>query len=215
MCVISSRYEYYYGVMMLEKRPIIIAFEGHDGVGKTTQSLLLDARCKSAGFSCERVKMPNNTGAIGTITMKLVSFMTNSGLALNFPNAFNVFHFMNKLSFQKNYLDESTKNVIIFDRWKMSASVYGQAMGASISLNERLSSKLAEPDLSIVLVSRRRRHEGDMLDTNDDLQKSVMSLYTERACHDDRIFIIDSDASIMDVHKKIIDAVTAKTSLNL
>lgn len=192
--------------MLSMKRPVFIAFEGHDGVGKTTQSLMLDARLKSLGLRCKRVKMPSESGnLIEHVTGKIISFMANSRLAMMFPNVFNVLHFLNKMSFQNS--TEDNLDVVILDRWKLSAIAYGKAMGASNTLIELIASKLMEPTISIILMSDRCRSSGDSLDTNTALQANVKDAYEYETKTRSNVIMISTNDPLMRVHERVMQAV--------
>jgi thymidylate kinase len=193
---------------------ITIAICGADRVGKATQSQLLVQYFRSKGMRVQRVEIPFNDNATHTLIYKLLK----NGLAKRLPMMFQSIHFLNKYFFQSYVLPilENDNDVIIFDRWKLSSTIYGMATGLSKWFIDATSKPLLNPDLTIVLTTSARVEEKrDDYEKDVDLQTRVRQLYVEAAEKDvtNKIISIDASGSIEAVHTKICSVIRDKLNI--
>lgn len=126
----------------------LIALEGIDRLGKSTQTKLLVDHLKKSGNRVAVVKSPYNDG----VTFPLIYWMLGNGLARKLPNAFQVVHFINKLAFQWFVLPRLRKenDFIIFDRWKTSMYAYGVCDGANKKFTELMLGAIRDAECTIL-----------------------------------------------------------------
>jgi thymidylate kinase len=187
----------------------IIAFEGIDSLGKSTQvQQLRDFYCEK-GFRCVVIKSPYNEG----ITYKLIYWMLRTGWARTFPNLFQLIHFINKIYFQTFKLKKLLANndYLIFDRWVASMWAYGVADDASLLFTEWLVRRIIQPDVTIILTGTpfSREQQKDSYESDYTYQYVVQTLYMlwqkehKNSCH---IVNANQDVGVVfvDVIRKII-----------
>lgn len=185
----------------------IVVFEGPDKVGKETQSKLLQQMLSTAGYRTLRVEVPTKACPR---THALIYWMLQNGLAKNFPNVFQFVQFLNKWLFQRYVLPDMMKHcdVIIFDRWSLSAIIYGNATGTNKRFNMWLYRRLKKPDITIVFHGksfRRSTSTDDSYEKDTDLQTRVKDAYLEWAVmHADDHVLVKNDKSVSDIHNSIM-----------
>lgn len=163
----------------------LIVIEGADQTGKYTQSNLLHKNIqgyydlKNQRFITSRmVEVPTND----IIFYKTIYWMLGNGLAKKYPTLFQTIHFLNKLVFMMFVLPYYylTNDYIIFDRWKLSGYVYGQATGMNRVLNKIFYSIIVEPDITFVLSGKKMNNKvEDSFEKDNELQSNVRILYKE------------------------------------
>jgi thymidylate kinase len=158
----------------------IIVVEGPDRVGKNTQSNLLSQRFREVGKRSTVVEVPIK----GAVTYRLIYWMLQSGAAKSLPKTFQFLQFLNRKIFQWFTLPklERQNDYIVFDRWSLSTSVYGQAEGLSKRYTEKLSSMLREADYTVVLLGPTyMKAAEDVYESDAVLQTRVRRLYADWA----------------------------------
>lgn len=185
----------------------IVVFEGPDKVGKETQSKLLQQTLSDAGYRTLRVEVPTKACPR---THSLIYWMLRNGLAKKVPNVFQFIQFLNKWLFQHAVLPDMLKHcdVIIFDRWSLSAVVYGNATGVNESFNMWLYRRLKKADITFVFYGksfRRSTTSDDSYEKDNDLQARVKEAYRVWAVeHADDHVLIKNDKSVEDIHNGIM-----------
>lgn len=188
----------------------IIVFEGPDKVGKETQSKLLLERLLEEGNYVRRVEVPAKACPN---TYKLIYWMLRTGWAKRLPNTFQFIQFFNKWLFQKLHLPKMLEwfDYVIFDRWSLSAVIYGNATGVNESFNLWLYNKLQPADVTIVMCERSFRRattQDDSYEKDNDLQVRVREGYREWAtAHPDDHTLVSNDQPVEDVHADVLRAV--------
>lgn len=132
----------------------LIVIEGPDKVGKETQSkMLLEAlpkrfRREGRPIKVECEEIPYNDGN----THKKIYDMLGTGEAVKHPEGFQTFQAANRMVWQRDVMPNLTRHhdVLILDRWNISAWVYGRASGLSDETLECLLREIREPDLVFV-----------------------------------------------------------------
>ncbi len=164
--------------MSMLKRAKLIVIEGIDGVGKSTQAELMRRYfAEERGLKTRLFKLPFND----KVTHRIIYGMLFNGLARKHPSLFQFVQFVNKLVFQLFVLAWSlfTNDVIILDRWVMSAQVYGDADGAHPFITRTMNRALTRADATILMLGpkHKRSRKQDTYEVDDAYQKRVLELY--------------------------------------
>lgn len=148
----------------------LIVIEGPDKVGKETQSKLLEKYLTMCGNRVRRVEVPVHDG----ITYHLIYWMLRNGFAIRHPNIFQFVQFLNKWFFQTVALPwlKMRNDYIIFDRWAVSAVVYGDATGVNMGFNRWLYRRLKKANVTVILMGPAF----DANNENDDTYEKSSSL---------------------------------------
>lgn len=189
-------------------KKITISIEGADGLGKFTQSQMLSVSLASSNKNVQRYATPWSGEAI---FYPLIQSMLSSGYVKKFPTIFQILHFFNKLVLLIfEWEISSDVHYVIYDRWSMSSSVYGEAMGVPTWLTRFTRWILPKPDIEFILVGHNKRSsKRDRLEENVKLQETVNALYKQKI--DDNCFIIDADKSVEAIHQDILSIVNEYT----
>lgn len=147
-------------VNMIKK--IIIAFEGPDGSGKSTQAILLSSRLGVPVF-----KYPSTVTTAGK---QIYEYLNNK---LEFTNE-ELYSLFLKDKFQSMVKLPNSK-VIIYDRYITSGMIYGMARNVACIKREM---DLPAPDITFVL-EYIKQTGSDRFDTDTELQKTVRELYKD------------------------------------
>lgn len=187
------------------KKPITIALEGPDRVGKKTQSELLRNSLEKGGNKVELLEVPWNDG----ITYRAIYYMLEHGKASKYPTLFQVIQNSNKIlcqlvkSFQFRKAD-----YVIFDRWRLSSWVYGCSTYANMRIVRAMFNMLRRPDLTVVLVGNRLiKKEDDEYEKNSRLQTRVRRVYSRAELIEKNTVVIDINGKSREqVHEEIMTA---------
>lgn len=159
---------------------VIIAFEGPDSSGKTTQKNLLVQRLVDSGYHVESYKCPDASTSIGK---KIYSMLSNK-TALKFPTLFQILHFFDKLALdaklEKDRI-ETHADFIVIDRWILSSLVYGRATGVNKILLKLMSMYMHAPHITIYTKLNFSRDENDEYDSDKLLQERVRLFYEKHS----------------------------------
>ena len=184
----------------------ILVIEGPDKVGKQTQSNMLVAKLRKDNYKVKLVEVPVKSW----ITFSLIYWMLRRGYAKSWPNVFQTLQFLNKWFFQFKLLCfRWFYDYIVFDRWALSAIVYGDAGGANKTYNRFLYWFLRKPDVTMVLVGAARSGEvTDVYEKDNTLQAQVRRGYSEwyvAHAYDNNVALIDNMGTRDDVHARIMN----------
>lgn len=185
----------------------IVVFEGPDKVGKETQSKMLLDALQASGLRAMRVEVPSK---LCPKSYKLIYWTLRNGWAKRVPNVFQFIQFLNKWLFQRAVLPGllKTLDVVIFDRWSLSAVIYGNATDVNEPFNMWLYGKLKRPDVTIVMAQksyRRATTTDDSYEKDSDLQTRVREGYVEWAVfHAEDHVLVNNDQPVLDVHHEIV-----------
>lgn len=186
----------------------IIAIEGPDKSGKMTQTRMLTASLRKKGNKVALVEVPVKD----SLTYSLIYKMLANGTAKSWPNVFQTLQFLNKLIFQLTQLLwlRLTNDFIVFDRWSLSALVYGDAGGSSSFLNNVYYWLLTRPAVTIVLRGATFKRSSEADDTYE--KDAALQLLVRLGYHDwarnnpeDHV-VVDNRAEKEEVHKRIMRA---------
>lgn len=183
-----------------------IVIEGPDRVGKHTQTLMLADALENEGFTVKLVEVPVASPA----TYRLIYWMLRRGYAKTWPNLFQTVHFINKLAFQVFKLPwlSLSNSFILFDRWALSALVYGDAGGANAWYSRLMYSVLVKPDATFVLHGRPLNATAtDTFESDDDLQSKVRHGYVAWALRGaalSNVVLVNAESTRDSVHAHIM-----------
>lgn len=194
--------------MVSKARAMIVAVEGKDRLGKTTQVRLLAEALKGLGYRVGSFKLP----AYGTFTGRLIRRMLDDGAATRWPNLFQVFQWLDKLAFQAFVLPRAAKqlDVVLLDRWHASMWAYGVATGASRLLTRLLVATLEDPDVTLLMRGAGWAREGDpdAYERDGSIQDAVEREYEARSRASKSVVRpIEATAPIDDVHRAMLAVV--------
>jgi len=131
------------------KRGVLIAIEGIDGAGKTTQSKLLLEKFANSGYSAVCLHEPTD-GKWGTKIRELAM----NGRHKTSPETESDFFYLDRLEdVERNILPSlHEKKIVIMDRYYFSNIAYQGARGLNPNHIERKNVKIAPtPDITIIL----------------------------------------------------------------
>lgn len=186
----------------------LIAVEGPDKVGKRTQTTALVSAFRAAGVDAKRVEVPFNDG----VTHRLIYWMLRTGRARRQPTAFQFVHFLNKLLFQCTYLLwlRFKHDLIVLDRWSLSATVYGDAAGVNRTFSRAMHGVLVRPAVTVVLDGSAFPRDGQADDSHEvdlEFQARVADLYRRWAiAHPDDHRVVDNRGTRQEVTATILVA---------
>lgn len=184
----------------------IIAFEGADFSGKTTQSVMLQHRLELEGVNVKRVKVPVNDGVL----FKLIYRMLKTGSAKKYPYLFQFIQFLNKLFWQTFvYPFLCIKyDVLVLDRWALSSLIYGSAEGLASGYSLFLFNRLFTPDVTVIFhgTEHSRDEDQDVYEKDAEMQRVVKELYTYAdVLNDFTTIFVKNDGSKLEVHETIVE----------
>ena len=181
--------------------------EGPDKMGKATQSKMLVNSLRAEQGNKTKVtlvEVPFND----RLTHRVIYWMLRNGLAKKAPNLFQFVQFLNKFFFQIFVLPYLllTNDYVVFDRWSLSAIVYGGATGVNKNFNEFLYSLLYKPNGTVVLTGRPHFRKGsDSYESDNDLQSTVRELYSLTADQLPYHGKVDANQGREKVHSEVLD----------
>jgi dTMP kinase len=131
------------------KQGILIAIEGIDGAGKTTQSKLLCDKLTESGYAAVCLHEPTD----GKWGKKIRDLALNGRHTVSPEKESDFFYFDRVEDVEKNIRPAlREKKVIVMDRYYLSNVAYQGAMGLKPDSIERRNEKVApKPDLTIIL----------------------------------------------------------------
>lgn len=189
---------------MSDETCAIVLLEGIDRLGKTTQTKLLVDEIAGSGKRVSLIKSPVNDG----FSYRVIYWMLGNGLARRLPNIFQTIQFVNKLIFQTFWLPRMRRNndVIVFDRWSLSAWAYGVPDGAWEWLTKWMLNRLIEPDYTIILDGNPHVDgDGDSYESDAAYQKEVRARYVQWLVMspDTRVIQVNANQPVQDVARDI------------
>ena len=170
----------------------------------------LNLKYKPKDAIARRVEVPYKS----FFTYPLIYRMLRTGSAATWPNLFQFVQFLNKFMFQIIVLPwlMLKYKYVIFDRWALSAVIYGDAGNASPRFNRFLYSMLKKPDATIVLVGNARGEcNEDVYERNKIMQTLVRIGYYDWANKNVNDAVkVDAAGEKATIHTHIINALVEK-----
>lgn len=177
----------------------LIAFEGPDCVGKTTQINELYATLRDKGYTASSHKIPYQYHLYSSAIIKE---MISEELVNEFPLLFQAAMIENRKYFQREVLDKSTKDFVLVDRWNLSTLFYGEEQGIPSHISSELLRDIAEPSVYIIFDGAPfDRDSKDVLDRDLELQGRLRARY--EAHEGKNVFHVSSNSSIKEVADRI------------
>lgn len=196
----------------MNKKGVIIVFEGIDQSGKGTQSKLFVEGLKGKGFSVEYMHFHDTSTPIGKeLQLFFEGYRDFSPMVRQLLFAANRYE-------RNDYIGELVQknDFIIIDRYIPSGLAYGIANGIEIDWMLNLESHLNQPDIVVLLdissnISKQRKEEKnrDVYEKNLDFLERVRNIYLKLANTFDWI-IIDGSIDANEIQNKIWEKVNEK-----
>ncbi|RLG18114.1 dTMP kinase [Nanoarchaeota archaeon] len=188
---------------------MLIAIEGIDGSGKTTQAKMLVKWLKRAGYKAKLTHEPTKMCTGKTIYKVLHGKLKMSKTQLDIVYTTDrLMHYFYEIApyLKKGY-------VIVSDRYKYSGIAYGCAKGNRKFINE-LEKNVPEPDLTIYL-RIDPRSSTSRLKKKDAYEKDIkfltkVSKEFDRLRRRKNMITIDGKKPIDEIHREIISIVAKK-----
>jgi dTMP kinase len=192
----------------------LIAFEGIDGVGKSTQARLLVEKLNRQGFHCVLLKEPT-AGKWG----QKISSMSKFGRTVSVEEEFRLFFEDRKEDVRKR-ISPSLRagQVVIMDRYFYSNIAYQGAEGLDVEFIERENLKIApKPEIVIILdLDVEKAHDRivnmrkEMPNHFEQRLSPVRQKFLEMAATHKEITILDSNRPVEETLSKILSIVIPK-----
>jgi len=191
---------------------LLIAIEGIDGAGKTTQTKILKKELEKRGYDVIRLSEPTK-GKWG----KKIKELSTRGKTPSAKELFKLFFLDRKEDVNKNIIPALKKGqTVILDRYYMSSVAYQGAGGLDPAFIESENEKIApKPDITVILdlspkiaVERieNRESKPDYFERLKFLTK-VRSIFLERYASRSNVLIVDSTQRPDIVSNKILETV--------
>jgi dTMP kinase len=216
-------------------RGYFITFEGLDGSGKTTQLRLLAAALTAAGHQVVGLRQPGGTALGDRIRSILLDSRTEASLGAIAPATEMALMFADRAQAIAEIIEPALQagSIVLCDRYTDSSEAYqggGRQLGSEriLAMHAAACGNL-QPDLTILLLpsleaslkrARRRNQrntrqkgtdENRFERESDDFYRRIYSKYEEIAAREPhRVLPIRDDASIDQIHHRIVEIVTAR-----
>ena len=180
---------------------MIIAFEGIDKSGKTTQARLL-----ARTLDCDYYAMPTR-GPAGRAAMQLLRQAAQDPTKRGFQTA--VLAFAADFAYFKHNVQPAGQTITIMDRYVMSFKAYAAAYGCSGIMEEAMAQlDLPRPELTFVLdcnpadVDARR---ADDVPLGSEVLDCVAANYRNYAASDPRVHVIPATGTRPLIHMEVMN----------
>jgi dTMP kinase len=212
-------------------RGLFVTFEGLDGSGKSTQLRRLKDRLEADGFAVTATRQPGGTRVGDRIRALLLDTRTENVSSL----AELGLMFSDRAQAIAEVIEPALKagKIVLCDRFTDSSEAYqggGRQLGSQVvhDLHAALCGGLQPdltllllPDFDLSLVRARRRNQRAVAATGSDenrfetessaFYRRVFDKYREIAAREPlRVVVIDSDGSIDEVHRHIVQVVQGR-----
>jgi dTMP kinase len=219
---------------------IFITFEGLDGSGKTTQIKRLATWLESSGRTVVLTRNPGGTALGERIRGILLDSRTEAATGVISPKAELALMFADRAQSIAEVIKPALAEdkIVICDRYTDSSEAYqggGRQLGSATILSAHQTicdnfqpalTILLLPPLAASLARARRRNDRTTKNTGTDenrFESAGDAFYTRAyeaykaiaAREPQRVVLIEDDASIDDIHQKIITIVAERLSLGL
>jgi len=184
------------------KHGILIAIEGIDGAGKTTQARILSERLKNSGYSAVLLHEPTHSQ-----WGEKIRYLAKNGRNKTSPELESELFYYDRIEDVKENINPKLKekNVVIMDRYYFSNIAYQGARGLSADIIEKKNEEIApKPDLVIILdisptESSKRicstRKDGPNHFENKEYLKEVRRLFLSRFKDRKNVIVLDGDGN--------------------
>jgi dTMP kinase len=212
-------------------RGLFVTFEGLDGSGKSTQLRRLKERLEADGFAVTATRQPGGTRVGDRIRALLLDTRTENVASL----AELGLMFSDRAQAIAEVIEPALQagKIVLCDRFTDSSEAYqggGRQLGSQVvhDLHAALCGGLQPnltllllPDFDLSLIRARRRNQRAVAATGSDenrfetessaFYRRVFDKYREIAAREPlRVVVIDSDGSIDEVHRHIVQVVQGR-----
>jgi dTMP kinase len=209
-------------------RGLFVTFEGLDGSGKSTQLRRLKERLEADGFAVTATRQPGGTRVGDRIRALLLDTRTENVASL----AELGLMFSDRAQAIAEVIEPALQagKIVLCDRFTDSSEAYqggGRQLGSQVvhDLHAALCGGLQPdltlfllPDFDLSLARARRRNQRAVAATGSDenrfetessaFYRRVFDKYREIAAREPlRVVVIDSDGSIDEVHRRVVEVV--------
>ncbi|MBK5240607.1 dTMP kinase [Clostridium sp.] len=200
------------------ERGRLIALEGPDGSGKTTQIELLEKHLKQLGYEVVRTREPGGT-EISEKIREIILDNDNSSMSYMCEA---LLYAASRAQLVSEIIKPALKagKIVICDRFVYSSMVYqgiGRGLGMEIvkDINEAALGGL-EADLIFMITipyeeglkRKKKQRTLDRLENGgNEFHKKVFEGYLDICKKYDKIEVIDGNRDIYEIHKDLIDAI--------
>lgn len=206
------------------KQGLLIALEGPDGCGKTTQIQLLDNYFRTKGFDVIKTREPGGT-AISEKIRNIILDNNNNEMS---DMCEALLYAASRAQLADEVIKPALKSgkMVICDRFVYSSMVYqgiGRDLGMETikSINEAALRGLGADIVFMITIPyeqglerKRNQRELDRLENvGDDFHKKVFEGYSKICEIYDKIIVIDGNKSIEEIHDEIITHIEQKIEI--
>jgi len=184
------------------RRGILVAIEGIDGAGKTTQTHLLVQTLFENGYSAIALHEPTN----GKWGQKIKQLATNGRHKTTAEEESELFHFDRIDDVQKNIKPALyDKKVVVMDRYYFSNVAYQSERGLDPKSIEKANERIApvpdvtiildlDPDVSLQRIIHKRNGTPNHFEKKRKLER-VRQAFLKQFCDRPNVAVIDADDS--------------------
>lgn len=206
------------------KQGLLIALEGPDGCGKTTQIQLLDNYFRTKGFDVIKTREPGGT-AISEKIRNIILDNNNNEMS---DMCEALLYAASRAQLADEVIKPALKSgkMVICDRFVYSSMVYqgiGRDLGMETikSINEAALRGLGADIVFMITIPyeqglerKRNQRELDRLENvGDNFHKKVFEGYSKICEIYDKIIVIDGNKSIEEIHDEIITHIEQKIGI--
>ncbi|MBI5529898.1 MAG: dTMP kinase [Candidatus Doudnabacteria bacterium] len=193
----------------------LIAMEGIDGSGKSTQAALLQIALERLGYNCVVEKAKNNNQNNALKKFKDIFKISTDSIAFMF-----LYQALHRQQYERTKAMLDAGNIVIADRWNMSFFVYHNIKGELskkpkhfLQTLNKLAFEGLDPDICcfidvpVDIALKRRIVRGDViasLEEESAFYKQVAKVYHELLVSKAHI-VINGALSIEVVHRQILE----------
>lgn len=187
----------------------LIAFEGPDQLGKTTQSKYLYYRLNEKFSNVRYLSFPNPHYMYGpTIGRMLLAQSHEAHNAKANPIVFQAICSANKLHAQSVFSATKRKSIIVLDRWRTSSYVYGRASGLCLQRVDMMCEGLYEPDVEIAFSGapfKKEDKDQDAYEKDREFQERVHDIYREYHTSSPSTLLVNANSNRNEVASDILE----------
>jgi dTMP kinase len=192
------------------RKGMLIAVEGIDGAGKTTQVQLLKEHLSSLGYDVAAFKEPTD----GVFGQKIREIAQKGRAGVSAEEEFQLFLKDRIEDVQKNLQPSLEQDlIVIMDRYYFSNIAYQGALGMDMEYIKQENEKIAPiPDIVFILdippdvgLKRIKHLRGETPNTFEEKEylKKVRNIFKTIATQHPHVHIINAEKPIQEIHKTI------------
>ena len=190
-------------------RCFIIALEGADRLGKSTQAMMLEQAMETRGpFKGIVEKCPDKDG----VTYERIYEMLRTGEAVKYPTVFQTLQGANRRFFQLKYLPTlaSHFDVVVIDRWNVSTLVYAAEAGVPEEVTDCILDGIVPADLVLLFDGEQFQadDDDDAYEADKDFQRRLRVRYRKWADdHPETTVVVNANRGSEIIHEELITVI--------